>query len=160
MKKTVIMIAIAALVVTVGVAAYAHYEDSNRGWGMRGNQQRMYGRRGSMMSGPGQMCGRGPGNRWNASPQATCPCGARGNVNDPTQQSRLTQMITEDKAKEVAQEYLNKYLSAYSIDTIEKDSWRPLYFVTIKGENGATQMMVVHGFSGQVVNVLPQSAAE
>ena len=69
-------------------------------------------------------------------------------------------MITEDKAKEVAQEYLNKYLSAYSIDKVEKDSWRPLYFVTIKGENDAAQTMVVHGFSGQVVNVFPQVVTE
>lgn len=161
MKKTIVIIAIAAFVVTVSVAAYAHYEGyNNRGWGMHSPRgAMMYGGRGGMYA-PVQMRGRGPGSRWNASPEATCPCGRDGNWNAPAQSETANQMITEDKAKEAAQEYLNKYLSGYTIDTIEKDSWRPLFFVTIKGENDAVQTMVVHGFSGQVINVFPQTAAE
>ena len=64
-------------------------------------------------------------------------------------------MITEDKAKEVAETYVKQYLSGYTIDKIEKDNWRPLYFVTSKGENNAEQVMTIQGFSGQVMHVFP-----
>ncbi len=175
MKKTIVMIAVATLVVAVGVGAYAHYEDYNRGWGMRGVQpgtsdQRggmMYGQRGGMMYGQrggkggyghGMMRGRGHhGAYWNAQ-TGVCPCDSTYGTQDvPTQQ---TQVVSEDTVRESAESYLNTYLSGYTIEKIEKDSWRPLYLVTIKGENDAVQTMVVHGFSGEVVNVFPQAVSK
>ena len=52
-------------------------------------------------------------------------------------------------------EYVNKYLTGYTIDKVEKDNWRPLYFVTIKGANDVVQQLTIHGFSGQVMRVFP-----
>ncbi|MCP4402471.1 MAG: hypothetical protein GY801_34830, partial [bacterium] len=72
----------------------------------------------------------------------------------------VPEMLSEDTVKETALEYLGKYLSGYSIDTVEKDAWRPLYVVTVKGENGAVQKMIVHGFSGQVMHVSPEEIVE
>ncbi len=154
MKKTMIIIAVVTFATVVGVGAYAHYEGYNRGWGMRGyqqNQQGMYGGRGGMMRGR-------RGGKWNSA-QTACPCGAYGPW-APAQSGTAAQMISEEKAKEVAQEYLAKYLSGYTIDKVEKDNWRPMYFVTITGENNAVQLMIIHGFGGQVMHVYPQIPAQ
>ena len=69
-------------------------------------------------------------------------------------------MITEEKVTEVAGEFVAKYFPEYTVESIEKDDWRPLYFVTIKGANDAEQVMTVHGFSGQVMNIFPKAADE
>jgi hypothetical protein len=182
MKKTLMILAVGALVVTVGIAAYAQYGDYYRGRGMYGPrgggmmygpQGGGYGPKGGMMygNGPGWgmgrgggMHGRGRGGRWNNSGDVTCPCGGGyGRWNGPAQQQQqgtLPEMLSEEKIKETAQEYLGKYLSGYSIDKIEKDEWRPLYFVTVKAENDAVQKMIVHGFSGQIMHVYPKETVE
>lgn len=139
---------------------------SNDQTGMYGQQGKMGGRRGgmTMSGGRGQMQNRGPQGNWNAN-TATCPYGATAPTNTMRQGWRnapntdqATQMITEEKAKEAAQAYLDKYLSSYTIDKVEKDSWRPMFFVTLKGDNDALQQMTIHAFSGQVMHVSPQTA--
>lgn len=158
MKKLVTIAIVVGVIGVLSVGAYAYY-------GHRGD---MYGPRGGMMSGPGWMQGRGPASRWNPSSD-TCPCGAHGPggwsrwnaPNQPGATQQASQMITEAKAKEVAEEYVNKYLPSYTIDKIEKDSWRPLYFVTIKGANDVVQQLTIHGLAGQVMHVFPlQQPAE
>ena len=191
MKKTLIMLAVGTLIVTVGFAAYANYEDYYRGRGMMNGPRSggmMYGPRGGayspqgdMMYGngsgwgmgrggrggmyaQGRMQGRGRSGRWNNSGSVSCPCCANfGRWNGPNQQQQqrsFPEMLSEEKVKETAQEYLTKYLSSYSIDKVEKDEWRPLYFVTVKGENDVVQKMIVHGFSGQIMHVYPEESIE
>lgn len=167
MKKTLVMIAVVTVVVTVGIGAYAHYEDANRGLGMRGAQAGMFGPRGGGMMngqrggkggyGPSMMRGRGQGGRWNAQANGCPYVATSGTQNAPTRQA---QMVSEETVKEAAENYITQYLSGYKIDKVEKDSWRPLFFVTVKGANDAVQTMVVHGFSGDVVNVFPQAASK
>ncbi|MCP4396580.1 MAG: hypothetical protein GY801_04640, partial [bacterium] len=148
MKKTLMMLAVGTLVMAVGFAAYAHYEDSFRGRGMMNGS-----RGGGMMYGPqsggygpqnGTTYGNGPrggmmrggrGGGWNNSGNGTCRYGGgTGRWNGPQQQeTAVPEMLSEDTVKETALEYLGKYLSGYSIDTVEKDAWRPLYVVTVKG---------------------------
>lgn len=129
-----------------------------RGMGRGGRGDGMYG------YGQGPMQGRGRGGRWNDSGNVNCPCGGgygRWNGPDqPRQQKTFPEMQNEGKVKETAQEYLTKYLSGYSIDKIEKDAWRPLYLITVKGENDAVQKMIVHGFSGEIMHVYPEEAVE
>ncbi len=75
----------------------------------------------------------------------------------PGTAQQAPQMISEEKAKEVAETYIKQYLPGYTIDKVEKDNWRPMYFVTAKGENDAVLQLVVHGFVGQVMNVFPKT---
>lgn len=95
-------------------------------------QAPMYGQRGMGMRG-----GKGRQN---------CPCLANG---------ATAELITEEKAKEAAQTYIDKYLSGYAIEKVAKDNWRPMYLVTIKGANDVQQTMLIQGFSGQVMHVFP-----
>lgn len=136
--------------------------------GMRGgmynnapqNQQTpMYGARGGMRGGM-------RGQQFNSG---TAPCGAICPYYDstapnaqvqPGQTPRASQMITEEKATEVANEFVAKYFSEYTVKNVEKDDWRPLYFVTIQGANDAEQVMTVHGFTGQVLNIFPKTVEE
>jgi len=163
MKKLVGIAIVVGLIGVLSVGAYAYYgHQGGMMYGSRGGM--MYGGpRGGRMYGPGWMQGRGPGGRWNAAPE-TCPCGAFGNWNTarpgwnaPGQSETAPQVITEDKAKEVAEAYVKQYLPGYTIDKIEKDNWRPLYFVTIKGANNAEQVITIHGFGGQVMHVFPKT---
>lgn len=141
MKKLITIAVVVGLIGVLSVGAYAYY-----------------GPRGGMMDGSSWKQGRAPGSRhghwqdgwsrWNAP-------------NQPGTSQQASQMITEDKAKEVAEAYITQYLPGYTIDKIEKDNWRPLYFVTIKGANDAIQQLTVHGFAGQVMHVFPlQQPAE
>ena len=66
--------------------------------------------------------------------------------------------MTEDKVKESAEAYIGKYLPGYTIEKIEKDQWRPMYSVMLKGENGVEQQMWIRGFDGQVMHVIPKTA--
>jgi len=155
MKKLVVITLAVALIGVLGAEAYAYY--GPRG-GMHGHRGGMHGRTWKQ--------GRAPGSRWNVSPE-TCPyCGygpwnaARPGWNAPAQSGtapQALQIITEEKAKEVAEAYVKQYLSGYTVDKIEKDSWRPLYFVTIKGANDAEQVLTIHGFAGQVMHVFPKT---
>lgn len=178
MKKTLVMIAVAALVVTISAGAYAQYENYGRrgGWMRHGAQNPqmtpqqqggMYGPRGGMMSNQrgSMMAGRrggmmaGPGYQGNVTPE-NCPCGRGYGWNTWKNQQGATapQIATEEQAKAAAEEYVQKYLSGYTVETIEKDAWRPLYIVTIKGANDVEQQMLIHGFSAQVMHVFPKTA--
>jgi len=168
------MIAVAALVVTVSVGAYAHYENYSRrgGWMQYGAQNPqmepqqggMYSSRGHKMYGHWGGMMYGPGYKGNVTPE-NCPCGGgygwnavRSGWNAQNQQQRtVPQIVTEEQAKTAAEEYIQKYLSSYTVENIEKDSWRPLYFVTIKDANEVEQQMVIHGFNGQVMHVFPKT---
>jgi len=166
MKKLTVITIVVVLVGVMSVGVFAHGGGYGRGGMMHGGRGRMmYGDQGGMMYGaPGRMQGRGMTNRWNAAPE-TCPCGGYGYGNatrpgwkSPGQQGTSFQMISEDRVKEAAEAYLQKYLPGYTIDKIEKDDWRPMYFVTIKGENETLQQMLIHGFSGEVMHVFPKTA--
>jgi len=117
-----------------------------RGMGMRGGMMMDggWGRHGGMMRG-----GRGGMGMRGGKGQQNCPCLANG------ANGTATELITEDKVKETAQTYIDKYLSGYAIEKVEKDAWRPMYLVTIKGANDAQQQMWIHGFSNQVMHVFP-----
>ena len=131
----------------------------------------MQGRRGNMQSnwnGRGNVQGRsGKGGRWNAVPQGYF-CGGYGprNMtrpgwqNAPGQTQTAPEIITEEKAKEVAGTFVTTYFPGYTVEKVEKDNWRPMYFVTLKGENDAQLQLTVHGFGGQVMHVFPVAPAE
>jgi len=133
----------------------------NQMYGPRGgmkynNRQMPYGGRGGMRG------GRGRGQQFNndtAPWSGNCPYynGAQGRAGQAPQAS---QMITEDKASEAANEFVAKYFPEYTVKSIEKDTWRPLYFATIQNADGAEQIMTVHGFSGQVMNIFPKAVEE
>jgi hypothetical protein len=136
MKKLLMVTIIVAVIgaLSVGVYAYEH-----RGGMMSGQRE---GR------GPGWMHDRGPGDRGDQD-ATSCPCGRDG---------KQTQMITEDKAKEAAQTFVTQYLPSYTIDKIEKNDRRPMYVVTVKGQNGAELQMLLRGFDGQVMHLFPKLA--
>jgi uncharacterized membrane protein YkoI len=157
MKKLITIAIVVGLIGVLSVGAYAHYSgDNNR----RSGGRMMYGH-------SDQRQGRGSGSRWNTTPDS-CDCGKQGNwsTNRPGWKgggrSRATQeMITEEKAKEAAEAFVAKYLSGYTIEKVEKDNWRPMYIVTLKGENDAELQMLIHGSDGQVMHLFPlQQPAE
>lgn len=162
MKKLAVIALVVGLIGVLSVGAYAHWGDE---YGRRGGM--MSGRRGG--SGRGWMGGRGFRGGSDASAE-TCPCGGTGpqgwgwqRWNTPDQSGKTQQapqIVSEDKVKEAAEAYVKEYLPGYTVDKIEKDNWRPLYFVTIKGENNVEQLMTVHGFSGQVMHVFPKPAPQ
>jgi hypothetical protein len=165
MKKFGMIALVVAVVSALSVGAFAYYR-GNQGQGRQPGQMMMQqggmGGRGGMMQ-QGGMGGRGMMSRnmgqdctcgMNDGQQAPMMRGGRGQMNAPT----TTEMITEDKAKAAAEEYLAKYLTGYTIEKIEKDEWRPMYFVTITGANDVKQMMAIHGYSGQVMHVFPAPA--
>jgi hypothetical protein len=122
------------------------------------NQQMpMYGGRGGRHGGR-----RGYGQRFNTGTPpygGICPYydGTAPNAQvQPGQAPRTSQMVTEEKVQEVADEFVAKYFPEYTVKSVEKDDWRPLYFVTIQGANDAEQVMTVHGFTGQVMNIFPK----
>ncbi len=158
MKKLLTIGLVAAMALTIGMA---FAQDSTTttdaakqtpttapqyGMGMRGGMMRQGGGRGGMMhqGGRGGMMMRG-----GKGQQQNCPCLANG------ADGKAAELITEDKAKEAAQTYIDKYLSGYAIEKVEKDDRRPMYFVTIKGANDVQQTMAIQGFSGQVMHVFP-----
>lgn len=156
MKKLAILTLAVALIGVLGAEAYAYY--GPRG-GMNTPRGGMYGSTWKQ--------GRGPGVRWDATNLETCPyCGyvprnavrpgwnAQG---QPGTAPQALQMISEDNAQEIAEAYVEHYLTGYTVEKIEKDNRRPLYFVTIKGANDAEQVLTIHGFAGQVMHVLPQN---
>jgi hypothetical protein len=135
MKKLLVAFMIVAVVVAGSLSVYAY----GGRWNTTTNWQ------GRTMTPPMMQRGHGPmmrgWSRWNTSGQVgTAP-----------------EMVTEDKAKEAAEAYISQYLPGYAIDTIEKDSWRPVYIATITGENNAEMVMMIHGFGGQVMHVFPKT---
>ncbi len=186
MKKLLVGVLAVALVVTIGIEVYAWRGGHGRGnhggpgwmhggggyggpgWMMQGGG---YGpgwmKQGGNYGGPGWMHG-GPG--WNnraVSPDGNtgwvCPGWSQRNSGQvqpgtPGTPGTAWEMISEEKAKEVAGAFVQQSLPGYTVESITKDQWRPLYFATAKGENDAVLNLVIHGFSGQVMNVFPQVA--
>ena len=107
--------------------------------------------RGAMHGQHGGMMKQGRGMMMRGQNRQDCPC-LKGDA--------TAELITADKAKEVAQAYLDKYLTGYTIEKIEKDNWRPMYFAAIKNANGAEQVMWIHGFSAQVMRVFPKTTEQ
>ena len=107
--------------------------------------------RGAMRGQHGGMMKQGRGMMMRGQNRQDCPC-LKGDA--------TAELITADKAKEVAQAYLDKYLTGYTIEKIEKDSWRPMYLAAIKSANGAEQVMWIHGFSAQVMHVFPKTTEQ
>jgi hypothetical protein len=154
MKKSLIIVLAVGLLAAVSIGAYAHgggrgkygrglYGGPMMGWG-RGPGSMMGGR--GFRGGYGYCDGYGPTQRgwsgWNA----------------PGQTDPAPQLITETQAKERAQAYITQYLLGYTIEKVEKDEWRPMYVVTLKGDNGAEQQMWIRGVDGQVMHVIPKPA--
>ena len=135
MKKLLVAFIVVAIVVAGSLSVYAY--------GGRWNTAATW--QGRAMTPPMVQRGCGPmmrgWSRWNTSGQfGTAP-----------------EMIAEDKAKEVAETFISQYLTRYAIDKIEKDNWRPVYIVTIKGANNAEMQMLIHGFVGQVMHLFPKT---
>lgn len=147
MKKLLFVLAVVAVAATMTVGAYAYH-----GQGMRDG-------RGNMMSGMHDGMNMRGGMHGMMGGQQQSPCGNvcpyQTGTNVAGQPGIAPQMIAEDKAKAAAEEYLAKYLTGYAVEKIEKDSWRPLYIVTIKGANDVKQQMMIHGISGLIMHVSP-----
>lgn len=168
MKQFIVGVVVIALVMTAGFEVYA-----GKGASKKGNSDRQgrmfqgggYGP-GAMMRdgvyGPGAMMQGGtygPGwmHREAVAGENTgwiCPM-LSGQVQPGTPGAAL-EMITEEKAQEVVDAFVQKSLPGYTVESVKKDDWRPMYFATVKGENDSALTLVVHGFSGQVMSVFPQ----
>ena len=136
MKKLLTFSLIAATMFAISTTTYAQGRGA------------MHGQRDGMMK-------QGRGMMMRGQNRQDCPC-MKGNADaDAT-----AELITVDKAKEVAQAYLDKYLAGYTLEKIEKDSWRPVYLAAIKNTNGAEQVMWIHGFSAQVMRVFPKTTEQ
>jgi hypothetical protein len=135
MKKSIVAFIVVSVVIAGSLSVYAYGGRWSNAptWQGRATMQPM------MQRGYGhKMMG---WSRWNTSGQP----------------GTVSQMIAEDKAKEVAETFISQYLPGYAIDKIEKDNWRPVYIVTIKGENNAEMQMLIHGFVGQVMHLFPKT---
>ena len=145
MKKSIVFTIVVVLVGVISVGAYAHggYAGSMLRWvpgfGSMMGRWGTHGGHGSMMSG------------WGTH-------GGQSGWNTPAQPGTVPQVIAEDTVKEIAATYIAQYLPGYTIEKIEKDEWRPMYFVTLKGENNAELQMWIHGFGGQVMHIVPKTA--
>jgi hypothetical protein len=153
MKKLLVLTIVVAVIGALSVGVYAY--------GPRGGM--MSDQRGNMQ-GRGWMHDRGPGGRGDQDSNS-CPCGGDDKQNQthprwnaPGQSGNAPQLITEDKAKEAAQTFVTQYLPGYTIDKIEKNDRRPMYVVTLKGQNGAELQMLLRGFDGQVMHLFPKPA--
>jgi len=143
MKKSILVVLAVGIIAAIGVGAYAH--------GGGGYDQKGYGHMMGGMHGRGAMMG---GRDAHDGQQH---CGAWAGWNTPDQSETAPQVITEEKAKEVAETYITKYLPGYTLDKIEKDNWHPLYVATLKGANDAELQMLIHGFGGQVMHLFPKT---
>lgn len=160
MKKLVVITLVVGLIGALSLGAYAYHGSQ----GKMGRDGMMKGQRGGMMAGPcgGMMAGQGRMHEFcplagDNAQNTICPrLNAQG---QPGAAPQAAQVIPEDKAKQAAEEYVAKYLPGYTVDKIEKDNWRPMYFATVKGPNDVVQQMLIHGFSGQVMHVFPKTAA-
>lgn len=152
MKKLGILAMIIGLVAAMSVGVYAH----GGGWGF-------YGGRGGY---GGPMMGGGPGygpmmGGWGAGGgYGYCGGYAQGQRrwgwNAPGQTDSAPQLVPEEQVKQSVEAYINQYLPGYAVEKIEKDQWRPMYIVTIKGENETEQQVWVRGFDGLVMHVFPK----
>lgn len=98
--------------------------------------------------GPGWGGGQAQGNwpmGWGYGPSGYGPCGPMG----PGMMGSVAQAapIDIDKAREVAQQYVNQYLKGYSIDTIlpfTGGMGYTMYSVELKGPNGEGRILHVN----------------
>jgi hypothetical protein len=127
MKRLTTMAMVVGLVLAfVSIAAAQH-----PGWGRMGmGGGPMMGARGAMGGGPGgcPMAG-----TWGA-----------GATNEPAA------AVTEDKAKEIAAEYVAKYMTGYTIERVLPFSgrFRTAYQVELKGPKGETRLLHVNPWGG------------
>ncbi|HET7341605.1 MAG TPA: hypothetical protein VFL90_09095 [Methylomirabilota bacterium] len=123
MKKLMTLTLVLGLVLTVASIAAAQ----GPGWGRMG-----MGRMG--MGGGGPMMGGGPG---------ACPMMGAGAVDQ-------TSAVTEDKAKELATEYVAKYMKGYTIERVLPFTgrFRTAYQVELKGPKGETRLLHVTPWGG------------
>lgn len=158
MKKLLFVLTVIAVAATMTVGAYAYH-----GQGMRdGRGNTMSGMHHGMMNQDGMNMRGGMHGMMGGQQQSPCGnvCPYQTGANVAGQPGTALQMIAEDKAKVAAEEYLAKYLTGYAVEKIEKDAWRPLYIVTIKGANDVKQQMMIHGISGQVMHVSPMTVQQ
>lgn len=73
--------------------------------------------------------------------------------NVPEQSGTPQQVLSEEQLKDAAQNYIDQYLPGYAIERIEQDQWRPIHYVTLKGENDAELQLFINSFNGQVMHV-------
>jgi hypothetical protein len=124
MKKLMGLAVVMAAVALAGVALAAP-----PGWGAR-------------MGGGPMMGARGPG--WGAGGAGGCPmagfAGPGAAAADPAA------LVTEDKAKELATEYVAKYMTGYTIERVLPFAGRfhTAYQVELKGPKGETRTLHVN----------------
>ncbi len=158
MKKVAFVVVAVGIIAAVGIGAYAH--GGGREWNNVGRGGHMMGdwNSGHMMGGgygPGHMMG-----DWDDD-DGQWHCGGYGpgammggwNRNAPGQSETAPQALTEDQVKESVQTYVDQYLPGYTIETLEQDQWRPMYYAKLKGENDAELQLFVNSFNGQVMHV-------
>lgn len=130
MKKAM---SVALAVVLVGVLAGAALAQGP-GWGPMGG-------RGPMMGGGwGPMMGARMGPMANG-PEA-CPMWSAG--------APATEAVTEDKAKELATEYVNKYFKGFTLERVLPVTGRfhTMYQVELRGPKGETRYLHVNPWGG------------
>jgi hypothetical protein len=129
MKKSVVIAIAVGLIGLMTVAAYASGTRGSFGRGAHGSNEAQHG-----AYGHGGKCG-GHG-RHGDEAHHTAP--------QPGQEP-----IPEDKAKEAAETFIAKYLSGYSIETIEQEEQCPCYLVTVKQASGVTLQVMIDAYSGE-----------
>lgn len=130
MKKAMSVVLAVALVGVLAGAALAH----GPGWGPM-----MGGGRGWMAGGgSGSMMGRG-GPEYGAE---ACPAWSAGEAG--------TEAITEEKAKELATEYANKYFAGFTVERVLPFTgrFRTMYQVELRGPKGETRYLHVNPWGG------------
>jgi hypothetical protein len=103
-----------------------------------------------MGMGPGWMMG--PGRRgWMMGGQGTgeavCPMFGAAAPGTPAE----PEAVTEDKAKELAQEYVDKYLKGYAVDKVLPFTGRrgfTAYSVELKGPEGQSRILHINPWGG------------
>lgn len=150
MKRLIAVTLTAAMIgafATVAAAQgpYGYGPHMGMGWGaMQGEPGPMAGRMAMMRA---RMAGGGPG---------MCRYGALG-----TETPATTEAVTEDKAKELATAYVDKYFKGFTIERVLpfQGRWATAYQVELKGPKGEKRILHVNPW-GQVRPFGPVAQAE
>ena len=81
--------------------------------------------------------------------------GLIGSLNLVASASHHHDVITKERATEVAQAFIDRYLPEYTIDGVEKEDGGKIYLVTMTRRNGAKLHVKVHGHDGKVLSLYP-----
>lgn len=137
MKRFLSVALVVALVVGAGVA-FAQMGGGMMGGGMMGGGMMGGGMGGGMMGG-----GKGPGGQ---AGQSDCPGMAAEGQQAPTAP------LTEEKAKELAQQYADQYLKGHQVDKILPFTGMhmTMYQVELKGPGGEVRVLHINPW-GQVM---------